>query len=513
MNHDKLPPANEKYIPPHRRRQQNPVPTLGSPSQQPSQTSAARPKAPANNAQSRLTPHAALRKQQRDLSTADVKSTIIEGEKSTHGNATVHRNESHQVVTNDKGIIITVNENTRNTKYDLLRVNKEKEQQLINQANKNNDHAMCQLAEFYLSGELGNKDVKKAFDLFIRAANRGNSHAMCKIAQLYERGELGEKNEHISFEWYVKAADKNNNFALAYVGQIYLSRYKQLSDEEKHLQENSKLLQNAKHYLQRGAQKGSTRAMWQLANICETGIGGKEDLPQAIKIYRDAALKGSPTSLQTLQRLVKEEKIKAEEFENILDHASSLIAKTSSDLAIDIGLEQINGNLGTNPKRGFMMLEASARKNNKDALKYLGKYYRDGIGCQADLKVSQYWFNQLKLLYEKSISLGNIESLLDLGDLYLKGAFGKIDLENAEELFIQAANSNDVDSIYYLGTLYLDGRLGNHSPDKGKLWINRAIQIWTENAQKGDPEATNSLINLFLDKQLSKSRLLAFIFS
>lgn len=401
-----------------------------------------------------------------------------------------------------KGIIITVNENTRNTKYDLLRTNKEQEQKLINKVNKNNDHAMCQLADLYLSGSLGNKDVTKAFDLFIRAANRGNSHAMCKIAQLYESGNLGKKDPQKAFEWYVKAADRNNNFALAYVGQIHLSRYMQLSDEEKQLQENIKLLQTAKHYLQRGAQKGSTRAMWQLANICEKGIGGNIDLAQAIKIYRDAALRGSPTSLQTLQRLVKEEKMKAEEFQNILEQASDLIAETSSDLAIDIGLEQIHGKLGNNPEKGFMMLKASAEKNNKDALKYLGKYYRDGIGCQADLKLSQYWFNQLKILYEKSIALGNIESLLDLGDLYLKGAFGKIELEIAEELFIKAANENHVDSIYYLGTLYINGQLGNHDPAAGTLWLNKAISLWSDLAIKGNIEAANSLVDLYLDKEL-----------
>ncbi|MFN3787636.1 MAG: homocysteine S-methyltransferase family protein, partial [Sulfurihydrogenibium azorense] len=44
--------------------------------------------------------------------------------------------------------------------------------------------------------------------------------------------------------------------------------------------------------------------------------------------------------------------------------------------------------------------------------------------------------SHIKALYEKAVKLGNINAMLDLGNLYLKGAFGEIDLENAEKLFI-----------------------------------------------------------------------------
>jgi uncharacterized protein len=454
-----------------------------------------------NNHSPFFSSHASLRQKQRNISNTHIDKAIERGEKLLSGESTIHLDESTQVVLGKRGDVLTVNNNMRNARFDLLQTSKERERKLLKEIElNNNDHAMCELAEIYLSGDLGNREVQKAYELLLNAAEKRNSHAMCLIARLHEEGDLGAVDLIKAQEWLEKAAERNNRYALAILGQRLLHEY--LKVNNKGDGDKKALLQKAMGYLQRSAAKGGTRAMWQIGQIYEEGWTGEKNLTKAIEQYSKAANLGSPTSLQSLQRLVTEKKFSPEAFEVILEKASQLIAKTSSGLAVEIGLAQIRGELGTRPARGIEMLVQAAKKNNEDAILALAKCYRQGIGCILDLDHSRYWFNQLRILYEKAIELGNINAMLQLGDLYLSGAFGKIDFENAVKLFIRAANSGDIVSMCYLGQLYIEGRLGDHELSDGTPWVNKAIMLWSELALKGDIEAIQALADVYLDKQL-----------
>jgi uncharacterized protein len=495
--------SGEKYIPPHKRAQ---AAASSSPSSSSNTTSTAAP-----NSNNQTTPrphprfftsHAKLRQEQRSIPSSSVNHTIRSGARLEAAEATVHIDEETQVVVGKDGGVITVGDNTRNTRHDMRRISKDREQYLWDQVRfKNNDFAMCELAELYLNGDLGNREVKTAYDLYLRAAEKGNSHAMCLIAKMHEEGDLGKIDINEANRWLEKAAARNNKYALAIIGQRCLAEYQEQKTNDPE-NSNSDQLKKAENYLQRAARKGSTRAMWHLARIHEEGIDGVVNLDKAIAIYIDAARQGSPASLQTLQRFVKDKKLKADQFEDILDQASTLIARTSSDLAIDIGLQQVMGSLGTKPERGFRMLEQAGEKGNERAFSVLIKCYRYGVGSKPDQTRYQHWINKLRDLYETAIRKGNVNAMLDLGDLYLKGAFGKIDLESARRLFIQAANSGDINSIYYLGWLYLNGRLGNYDPAEGNALINKSITLWKERALQGDHEAAQELVDVYFNKDM-----------
>ena len=206
-------------------------------------------------------------------------------------------------------------------------------------------------------------------------------------------------------------------------------------------------------YLQRSARKGSTRAMWQIAQIHEEGWAGQVDLAAAIKLYSDAARTGSPNSLDALWRLVNDKKFSAVEFESILEKASEHIARTSSELAADIGLKQVRGQLGMNKARGLWLIEQAALKNNENAMRVLAECYRDGVGAEPNPEKATAWFLRLKQFYETAMRKGNINATLNLGKLYLKGAFGQVDFANAERTFIAAGNRGSINALFYLGSL------------------------------------------------------------
>jgi hypothetical protein len=100
--------------------------------------------------------------EQRDISKKTIAKVWHSGEKSDQGKGlTTHRNEDTLLILNQNKQVVTVMENKRNTNYDLLRQTKIREKNLIKKATyQNNDSAMCELAELYLSGSLGPKDVQ-----------------------------------------------------------------------------------------------------------------------------------------------------------------------------------------------------------------------------------------------------------------------------------------------------------------------------------------------------------------
>lgn len=491
----------EKYIPPHRRKQLNTELQIDLCATNIPSNEIVTTNAHANC----YTVHAKVRKAQRNIKTKAINQALEAGNKLEAEESTTYINETTQVVMAKNGKVITVNDNLRNTNFTLQNKTKQREQHLLEQVKtKCNDSAMCELAELYLKGNLGNREPQKAHDLFLRAANeKSNSHAMCMLAEIYEKGDLGYKDTKKAFEWLEKAAERNNKYANAILGQRLLDEFLAKKDKaEENVEEVKLLIQKAMRCFERSARKGSTRAMWHIAKIYEEGWLGEKDLNQAISIYSNAAKTGSPNSLRKLYRLVKEEKFNAEEFEAILDIACHHIARTSIELAVDIGLEQIEGELGNNAQRGIWLIEKAAEKGNPRAASVLAKCYRDGKGTEANIERSQYWFLQLKKLYERAADKGNVIAMLDLGELYLKGSFGKIDLNHAEKMFTQAALQKDIDAIFYLGTLYLDGRLGDKDPELGMPLIEKAIELWSVRAEKGDVNAALSLVDIYLDKDL-----------
>ena len=251
-----------------------------------------------------------------------------------HTESTTYIDETTQVVTGKDGAVITVLGNKRNSNFDIMRFSKRKEEDLIRKAERNNDYAMCELAELYLSGELGARDVQKAYQWLLVAANRkGNSHAMCLLAKIHGSGDLGAPDVERELEWLERAAERKNKYALAVLGQHYLARYRQIKDEANIDQRKKiEMQQKIMHYLNQSAGKGSTRAMWQLGQIAEEGLFGEKDLPKAAEIYTRAGKLGSPSSLESLNLLVSAGVITEEHFEDVLEIASELIARTSSEL-------------------------------------------------------------------------------------------------------------------------------------------------------------------------------------
>ncbi|XKL60948.1 hypothetical protein PGB90_008005 [Kerria lacca] len=449
-----------------------------------------------HNDQLQFSYHARIRQAQRNITDDAVNAVMQSGEQMDWRDTKIYINEDIKVVfSQDSNTVVTVNKNTRNTRFQLSQYTKHKEQSLLYKANVQKDnHAMCELAELYLTGQLGVQNIRKAYRLFEEAAHMGSSHAMCKISELYQNSAFGLPNQELSDRWLKKAADKNNVYALALIGQKLLYKYQENYPIESNIFRPSAPKKEILYYLNKAADKGSTRAIWQLGHIYERGLLGTQDLSKAQELYVKAAKNGSPTSLDSLYKMSLKSYFSAIELEEILDNLSSSLAITSIGMCLQIGTEQLSGNLGYNPVRGFKMIEQAALKDNVQAIKKLARCYREGVGCDMNLKLAQYWFMKLYELYDISAKAGNVLSMWELGKLYLYGNIGNIDLIKAESCFKDAINkSSNPHWIYFLGKLYWEGRLGDKPINIGLQLITQAINIWKLKVQQGDKTVYDNL--------------------
>lgn len=436
--------------------------------------------------------HARVRQQQRDITDNDVNHAMQSGEKVDGKDSQIFIDQNVKIVfSTDNRTVITVNKNRRNTDYLLSEKTQVKKEYLTYEANvKNNNSAMCELAELYLTDELGEKDVKKAYDLFERAANMGNSHAMSRISVMYETGCLGENKEELADRWLKRAADRSNGWANAYLGQKLLAKYLKNYPLNSSKFRPSAPKKEILHYLSKAAHKSHTRGTWALANIYENGLLGEKDISKAIELYVEAAKIGSPSSLDSLYQLSLDCNFSSREIEEILDYVSSYLPKTSLGNAFNIGLKQILGDLGYNPVRGLNMIEQVALKQYDQAILQLATCYLHGIRCKENLNLAQYWFLKLHNLYDASAKVKNIISLQKLGFLYLNGQVGDIDLDKAESCLKEFTNkSSDPINIYDLAKLYIKGKLGDKPFDFGIKLIAQVIKKWQLQAESGDQDA------------------------
>ena len=92
-------------------------------------------------------------------------------------------------------------------------------------AKKNYPKALAQLAHIYLTGEMNvEKNMPKAFNLYLKAANRDHSPSQYMIGVMHEKGIGVEVSSQKALDWYKKAAE--NNFLKSYLklAQIYNSK-------------------------------------------------------------------------------------------------------------------------------------------------------------------------------------------------------------------------------------------------------------------------------------------------
>jgi len=81
--------------------------------------------------------------------------------------------------------------------------------------------SLFEYGRFLYFGWAGRKNLKKAFQIFLKGAVRGEVMCQWFLANCYEAGEGVEKNDKEAFFWMKEAADGNNPFAINALSAYY----------------------------------------------------------------------------------------------------------------------------------------------------------------------------------------------------------------------------------------------------------------------------------------------------
>lgn len=141
-------------------------------------------------------------------------------------------------------------------------------------------------AKRYETGENGvERNLRKAFDLYVRSARDGYDKAQFRLACAYENGELNLKeNYDKAYDWYLEAANNGNVEAMFILAEAYNYEELDLDEDE----------DEAFEWYLKAAQNGHVDAQVIVAEAYELeNLGVDEDEEEALEWYLKAASNGN----------------------------------------------------------------------------------------------------------------------------------------------------------------------------------------------------------------------------
>ena len=250
-------------------------------------------------------------------------------------------------------------------------------------------------------------DLKKAFELNMKAANMGYAPAQVEVGFAYSLGFGIERNDQLSFEWYLKAAKQGDSGAQRNVGLNYA--------EGKGVAVN---YIEAKKWLDEYSRKSGKNAIIELAEKYEKGKGFSINLDKALFWYERAVLVGYQQAQTKVNELknklspnissqIKELVDQALEYDKKKEYHKSFdiylkAAQMGSDLArCNVGYSYLKGEgVEKNYEQAFHWFQLAAQNNHPLSLNNLGVCYYNGYGVAQDK-------NKALEYYKKAADLGN----------------------------------------------------------------------------------------------------------
>lgn len=267
-------------------------------------------------------------------------------------------------------------------------------------SNEGNLNAMFQLGMMYEYGYYVQKDFSKAFDIMKRAAARNHIRAQCNLGYLYIEGLGVQKNIPEAIKWLEKSA--NNGFNEAYYNLACV--YKEQNCITKY-----------KHYIEKAADSGITRAQADLAN--EYLVGGN-----------------FPFDINKAEHYLK-------------------LAADNGDIGCQYNYAVIYSSgehFPINYQKAVHYFKLAADKGHKESQLNLGYFYHEGKGVAKD-------YNKAAFYYKKSADQGFDVAQYNMGKIHQAGEGVPIDLGKAARYFEAAANQGYAKARYELGKAYLKG--------------------------------------------------------
>ncbi len=171
--------------------------------------------------------------------------------------------------------------------------------------------AKFKLAEMQEVGDVFEKDVISAVEVYIDLAKSGYAEAQCKLAKCYEEGIGVAKNTDKMIEWLTKAAEQGNATVQKYLGDCHYKERNSYSAKKWYTKAAEQGVKDAAmqfrlgfcyfrikdyssavEWFTKAAEQGHAEAQAKLASCYIKGHGVTQDYDKAMEWYTKAAKQG-----------------------------------------------------------------------------------------------------------------------------------------------------------------------------------------------------------------------------
>lgn len=272
--------------------------------------------------------------------------------------------------------------------------------------------ATFRLAQIWRDGEYAQKpDVKKAYELFLKAALGGHDDAMLEVAHMNRDGLGVSQNPKAVLEWLEKAAQKGNVNALLDLAFLYHHGTGVPVDDNKALTLAKKFSDDGKESLEISP-KDRARGYILLGDIHEKGINGVTDPSSALSFYEKAIEEGTaPDDIKlkmarayALGDAVEQDLTKAWSFFQKIDEAPHFaeavvtteyqkIVATLKKISAQPPLTSTKEEVPTiTTVQSYLKDKINITDDDVQSFYILGYAYENGIGVVTDIPESTRWY-------------------------------------------------------------------------------------------------------------------------
>ena len=263
------------------------------------------------------------------------------------------------------------------------------------------------LGDTLLHGRNGvEKNLSKAYELFMKASARGNYWADNQLGSMYRYGLYVGKNLSEAFRYFQFAAGKGNPPAQANLADLY--RLGEGTPKNPDL---------AFQWALKSSEQKWPGGFNVLGLLFRDGIGVRQDSERAISLLKDAiATKRSPSSYSNLGAMYFRGigvPVNRAEARKWFEEGAKVNDGESFVFLSEIHLS-LARNSPTDQAKAFEYATKAVSLNRSGGFNILGYLHREGIGTPID-------YEKAIANFKKGIELSNPNSMVHLGVMYEKG--------------------------------------------------------------------------------------------
>lgn len=337
------------------------------------------------------------------------------------------------------------------------------------QTNNPDGDVLCMLSQYYIKGQIVEKDTTEGIRLLKEAAKKESIDAIFNLGIIYESGLYGvTPNIEKAVKYYEYGSLKEDPDCMNNLGHILEMSEKYPHDFKRAFELYSK-----------AAEQGNGRAYNNLGTCYKRAIGIDKDAQKAIENYEKAIKNGCMEGYWNLYLYYIDDICTPRDLTKAIEWLIKGDQAGMLQCTYQLSKHYMNGDgVESNAKKYFECLYKASNKGFEEAYYELGDCYRYGIWTERNDFLAFEWY--------KKAAVFSIPAIWKLASCYINAIGTEKDNKKAFELYKIAAELGYAPAQYDLGICYRQGEGVEKDPLTAISWYIKA-------AEQGHGGAMNNL--------------------